>query len=601
MKQDKLYRKYSTEHVREHGVDWSLVKRLLKYLRPHYGWVIVSVLFLMLAKVIEASVPIFVGLTAQKIIEASQASPETKAALFDQVWWICVLLIGALAANTVFDLLSLYIKNWSAQKALFKMRVEVFDHIQRLPVSYYDHSFIGKLMTRTIHDIDQISQLFVESVIPIFGALILFILILVGISWADWRITLVFLMIVPFLGWLTYRFQYYQRYGYDLVRNVISSMNTFIQEHLMGSAVIRNFGLQKEEKKQFDQINNDYCTANLRLIHHFAYFVAGIEFLQNCALIAAFIILAFGTPLGAEFPVGVFFTFSIYTMMFFRPLADLAERYNVLQSAVAASERIFHVLDEPTEYFNQQGVELESIQKIEFKDVWFAYEQENWVFQGLSFTILPGHSVAIVGVTGAGKTTVINLLLRFYEFQKGQILINDKNILEYSLHSLRRQFSVVLQDPVIFSGTISENISLNDPKITFEQVEQAVKYVQLDSTLKRLKDGLDHKVHEHGLGLSVGEMQLISLARAVAHHRPMLILDEATANIDTITEHLIQQTLDKLLKNQTALVIAHRLSTLRNVSRIIVISDGRVSESGTHEELLEQKGLYEKLFRLQFL
>jgi len=600
MKDHPVYKKYLREHATTHHLDRHIIKRLLSYLSPYKAYMFLAITLLVIARVIEALVPIFIGYTTQKIIDGAYASEFNKESLLSYILEACLIIIGMLFCGYLLDATSVIIKSHVGQKAVYSMRTKVYDHIQKLSMSYYDHHAVGRLMTRTIHDVEQINQMFTESVIPILGNIILFICIFAGIFFIDWRIGIAFAFLLPIVAVLTNRFRYYQRYCYDMVRNIVAAMNTFVQEHLLGASTIRNFGIQKREKLQFDEINLDHCTANIETIHHFAFFISAIDFLQSFSLILVFAVLVAFSPSGTGFQVGKYFTFSLYALMFFRPLSDLAERYNVLQSSMSAAERIFTILDRPTENYNSEGRKLENVRTITFEDVWFAYEKENWILKGLSFELHEGESLALVGITGSGKTTVISLLMRFYDFQKGSIKINGYNIKEYSLHSLREQFSVVLQDPVIFSGTLYDNITLYRPDISVERVNTVIDYVNLTDLVKKLPQGIFFPLGERGQTLSAGERQLVSLARAVAHERSILVLDEATANIDTVTEQLIQDVLQKILSQKTAIVIAHRLSTIRDVTRILVINNGVVAESGTHSELLQQKGIYEKLYRVQF-
>lgn len=527
----------------KHTVDSVLIRRLLSYLVPDRGWVLFAIFILILSKGIEAWIPIQIGRLAQLILDHSNTNGQS---LFYFVLRTSLVIIGWILLVFVLDSANIFIKNWVGQKAVFNLRMQVYTHIQKLPISFYDHYPVGKLMTRTIHDIDQINQLFTESVIPLIGSLFLFVGILIGIWILDWRLGLAIGLILPLIWWFTNQFRSRQRQSYDAVRSIVSIMNAFVQEQLMGIAIIRNFNLSQQERKRFDEINIDHLKANVETIHHFAVFFAGIEFLQNLAMIIVFVILA--QTASDSFPVGIYLTFSLYGLMVFRPLFDIAERYNVLQSAMAAAERVFEILDIPTEPAGPQpGLTLEKIESIVFDQVWFAYEGENWVLKGISFAIQEGEAAALVGVTGSGKTSIMNLLLRLYEFQKGRILINGYDIRQYVVSTLRQQFSVILQDPVIFSGTIQDNITLYDSSITKDQVESAVQYVHLNQLINRLPKQLQHSLKERGTDLSVGEMQLIALARAIVHARCMLIFDEATSNIDLQTEKLIQQALKKIL------------------------------------------------------
>lgn len=601
MNTDKQVNEYAGEIVESSTKDKELFWRLLGYLRPYRTLLITAIIFLLIAKMIEASVPIFVGRLAQTIMDYGVVLEYEKADLLHSLLKSGFVILGLLFFSYVLDSANVIVRSWIGQKGLYSLRMRIYEHVLSMPLSYFDRSTVGRLMTRTIHDVDQINQMFADSLIPIIGNIFLFIGMFLGIMVVDWRIGLLVMCILPFVWWLTHRFRNLQRICYDRVRTVAAAMNTFVQEHLMGASIIRNFGLQLQTKKKFEEINEDYCDAYQKSIHNFSFFIAGIDLIQNASLILAFVLIVLNAPVGAGFEVGIFLTFSIYALMFFRPLADLAERYNVLQSAMSAAARIFELLDRRSENDLGQGeIELGQVDSIVLEDVWFAYEEENWILRGLSFEILKDHSYAIVGTTGGGKSTMMSLLLRFYKPQKGRILINGRDIGEYTLASLRNQFSLVLQDPVIFSGSIVENISLFDSTISKDETEAAVDYLGMRPMVDHYPEGLEHILQEQGKGLSTGEMQLISLARAIAHERSVLILDEATANVDTMTESIMQQALHKAMKGQTSLVIAHRLSTIKDASVILVLQGGKIVEKGAHLDLLERKGVYEKLYRLQF-
>lgn len=573
-------------------VDWELIKKLMAYLAPYKMYIFVSLIVLVATKAIEASIPILIGQLSQDLLNNVQP--------FSSYTDNFIVIIALLTVAYMLECLNVWLRGIVGQRATLGLRSSVYDHIQRLPVAFFDKNPVGKLMTRTLHDVDQIHQMLAESFVPLVGNLLLFIGIFAGIFYINWRVAVIVLFIFPFIFWLTNYFRVQQRRCYDQIRQIVAAMNAFVQENLMGILIIRNFNLENQEKKIFEKMNEEHRDAYLKSIQNFSFFIAGIDYFQNITLIFAFVILASYMAPQSGFQAGAFFTFSLYSLMIFRPLVDLAERYNTLQAAMAGASRIFSLLEVPVEKDTfDASLLLTDIQTIEFKDVWFSYEENHPILTGLSFTLKKGESIAIVGVTGAGKTTIINLLLRFYEIPKGQIIINGEDIKRYTLESLRSCFSMVLQDPILFSGTIAQNISIFQ-QVSRKTIEAAVGYVNLSEFIKRLPNGIDHYLGERGLGLSAGEMQLVSLARAVTHNRSMFILDEATANIDTITEKAIQDALGKILKEKTALVIAHRLSTIRNVNRIIVIAEGKVIESGTHEELILRKGLYEKLYFLQF-
>ncbi len=596
------HQSYQKEQIESILLDADLLRRLWSYARPYKVWMAVVVTMLLVSKMIEAYVPIYMGQVTQHMMNVRQQESMSLASTFwPQMIHSCVFMLILLMCSYGLDLLTVILKSWVGQKVLLSLRVQMFRHIQSLPLSYFDQHPVGRLMTRTIHDVDQIDQMFSESLVPILGNAMLLVCIFSGMVWVNGKLALVVCAVVPITLWLTNRFRNQQRRCYELVRSILSALNGFVQEHLMGASTVRLFGLHKSEQKKFDEINEDYRTANVESIHTFAFFFAAIECIHNTVLIAVFALLVIWAAPESGFQAGTFFTFNLYALMIFRPLGDLAERYNVLQSALAASRRIFYVLDQPPECADfHQGIHLGEVETITFDNVWFAYKNEEWVLRGLSFQMDKGEMVAVVGMTGAGKTTISSLLTRMYPIQKGVIKINSRNIQDYSLQSLRAQFGVVLQDPVIFSTSIAENISLQHPGITRAQVEKAIDYVNLRSFVNRFPKGIDHILLERGVGLSAGEMQLLSLARAVAHEGSVLVLDEATANIDVPTEQLIQETLSKILSHKTSLVIAHRLSTVQRADQILVMHLGTIREQGTHQELLTHRGLYEKLYRLQF-
>ena len=607
----KYHKQYSKEKAPSLAVDAQLLKRLTAYLRPYRYWIALCVLFLIASKAMEAVIPILMGQAMQSFLNGRLDSSVEQNLLLGALIHQTIFITGLMLLVYIIDAFSVVIKTWVGQKGIFNMRTAIFLHIQQLPLAYFDRHSVGTLMTRTIHDVDQINAMFSECVIPIFGSLLLFLGIGVGIFWIDWQLALLTLSILPIVWLLTRTFRLQQRRCYEIIRTIVSAMNSFIQEHLMGLSIIRNFNLQARERNKFREINDDHCTAYLETIKNFSFFISSIDFLQNIVLTLLFAGLLLFAPVETGFQAGTFFTFSLYVMMFFRPLADLAERYNILQSAMAAAGRIFHILDQPAEP-SQNGSPTaplsallddaagQTVQVIAFEGVWFAYEGENWILKNVSFTLSHGESLALVGTTGAGKTSIMSLLLRFYDIQKGAITINGKDIRDYPLTQLRNMFSIVLQDPVIYSDSLADNISLYNPAITQDNIESAIDYVSLRATVERFPDKSRHALSEKGGSLSAGEMQLVALARAVAHERSVLILDEATANIDTRTEKIIQETLLRILSHRTSLVIAHRISTIQHVSRIIVLHHGEIKEMGSHQELLQRKGIYEKLYRLQF-
>lgn len=558
--------------LEKHRLDLRLLKKLLARIYLKRVEAISAVLLILLARLIEAYVPIKLGWMAQDMLRGAH---ETITFIYEGM-----ILAGLLILGYLLDALSVWLKSRVGSHVILNLRKEVFNRIQKLPLDTFDKQPVGKLMTRTMHDVDQINLLFSESLLPIMGSLILFFLIITGMFWLDFRAAMIILGIIPLVLALTNYFRNHQRKGYTRIRELIQEMNGFVQEHLHGIITIRHFGLEKEELKAFDKINDHLCNAYITTNKNFVFYIAGNDFFQSLAIISAYLALAFYTPFNA----GVFFAFTLYIMMIFRPLGDMAERYNVLQSAFSATERIFEILSLEEE--KGEGESLSAIETVEFKQVWFHYGRGEWVLKGINFKINPSEVVAIVGHTGAGKSTLASLLLGFYTPQKGEILLNGRPIQSWSLSSLRGAFSTVLQDPFLFSGSIEQNVAFFNPHISEKEVKKALDYVDFNRPSTAVKN------------LSAGEKQLVSLARAVAHHGSFLLLDEATANIDPLTEKTIQSALEKILKGRSALVIAHRLSTIKDATRILVLSQGQVVEHGTHKTLIEKKGIYEKLYRL---
>lgn len=586
---------YDVERIKEKTLDITLLRRLTHYLHPYRYHLTAAIVLLLLAKGVEAIIPIFIGEVTNWILAPMNIDPESTyhAAILAGIGIIGILILGYL-----LEALNVVLKSWVGQHALLSLREDVYDHIIRLPVQYYDHHAIGSLMTRTIHDVDQINQMFSESIVSILGNLFLFICIFLGIIWIDWRIAVAIGCLIPLVVLHTNTFRVHQGRSFKWVRAIVATMNGFIQEHLMGISLVKKFGLVDKELKTFSAMNTDLKTAYLQTIYNFAFFVAGIDLAMTSFLVVVFVMLVIFSPDGG-FQAGTYFTLSLYSLMIFRPLSDLAERFNSLQSAFAAAERVFRILDTPKEQIDEGSDELREIESIVFDDVWFAYKNEEWVLKGISFEVKKGDSMAFVGVTGAGKTTIMNLLLRFYDYQKGEILINGQPITHYSKQTLRKHFSTVLQDPVILSGTVKENITFQNPSITDEQVGKAIDYVKMREYVDKWPEGINTHLAERGKSLSVGEMQLISMARSVAHNRNIVILDEATANIDSHTEMVIRKALERILHDKTAMIIAHRLSTIKHVDTILVLHDGTIVEKGSHEALLKKKGFYEKLYHLQ--
>jgi ATP-binding cassette subfamily B protein len=489
---------------------------------------------------------------------------------------------------------------------MYDMRQEIFAHIQRLSMSYFDKNPVGRLVTRVTTDVDALNDLFAAGVVTMINDFFLLAVMVGVLLYLDWRLALAALAALPLILAVTFVFRKFVREANRRIRTAIARINAFLQEYISGMSIVQVFNRERRARVEFIKRNRDHMLAYKDAILAFALFYPTVEFLGVAAI--ALILWVGGVRIFAgTLTLGVLVAFMQFAQRFFRPIQDLSEKFNILQSAMAASERIFKLLDEPiTISSDPSAIPLHDPRgEIEFRNVWFSYKvgepkDEDWVLRDVSFRVLPGQTMAIVGHTGAGKTTLISLLLRFYDIQRGQILLDGVDIRRIELQDLRRQFGIVLQDPFLFSGTIESNVRLGTAGIDRATVEHAINEVGLGDFIRALPGGVDISVNERGSTLSVGQRQLVNFARALAHNPRFLILDEATSSVDTKTELLIREALDRLLSGRTALVIAHRLSTIQHADCILVFHKGRLREQGAHQELLAQRGIYYRLYQLQY-
>jgi len=504
-----------------------------------------------------------------------------------------------LAGNFAVLYTQMVLMNLMGQYIMYDLRKEIFEHLQRLDVQYFDRNPVGRLMTRVTTDVDALNEMFTAGFVAIFGDIFVLVGIIGVLFWMNWRLALVLFSITPFIVLVSIWFRQGARKTYRQVRARIAAINAFLQEHISGISTVQLFNREAKEEAKFDELNARHRDANIDSIYYYAVFYPVIELIQSAG-IALIVWYGGGQVLRGVLSVGALIAFFQYAQRFYEPISDLSEKYNILQAAMAASERIFKLLDTDVRIPDSGTLEIENFESIEFRDVCFAYNEPEWVLKNVSFHVNRGERVALVGHTGAGKTTVTALLLRFYEPQRGEILINGVDIRDYTQASLRRLFAIVQQDFFLFSGTVGHNISLADPSIGDETIREAAVRVQADRFISRLPEGYASVVRERGAGFSVGEKQLLSFARALAFDPPVLILDEATSSIDTETERLIQEAIQTLLAGRTSIVIAHRLSTIRSADSILVFHHGEIRERGTHEELMEIDGLYRKLYEIQY-
>lgn len=508
-----------------------------------------------------------------------------------------VLLILGLILNT----LDTWMLQKMGQKIIYEMREEVFTHIHSLSLNFFNLTPVGKLVTRVSNDTEAIHELFANILVNLFKNIVKIIGYAIVMISIDPKMAGISFLLLPIVGILTFTFRKFSRRAYQITRNKITDLNTFLSEHISGMKLIQIFAREEEKYDAFADKSMDLYKANFREVMTFAIFRPSIYMVS---IIATIIVIGSGSyfVLGNTISIGTLFIFITYISSFFEPIQVLAEQFGTLQSALASAEKIFTVLDEEPEIINPEyPVEVNINGRIEFKDVWFAYEKDNWILKNVSFVIEPGQKVAFVGATGAGKSTILNLIGRYFDIQSGEILIDGVNILDIDTEILRRAIGQVQQDVFIFTGDIKSNISLNNDNISMEDIKRASEVVNADSFIQRLPKKYDEPVTERGSTLSAGQRQLLSFARTLAYNPKILVLDEATANIDTETESLITQALERLMEGRTTIMVAHRLSTIQHADTIVVMHHGRIVESGNHQELLLKDGLYKKLYELQLM
>ena len=572
--------------------DAALMKRLLRYIRPYRKYVVAAIL---LNVIVAALGPLRPYLT-QIAIDDYIFKKDMPGLMI-----IAIALIGTLILQSLIQYFLTYYTQLLGQKTILDLRDQLYRHTMRLAARFFDRTPIGRIVTRVTNDVESLNELFSSGIVMVFSDVFIILWILGFMFFIDWQLSLITLSVLPILIYGTFLFRKKVRESYRDVRFHLARLNSYMQEHISGVGIVQIFSKEREEYKKFSGINAEHRDANVRSIFYYALFYPGVEFVSITA-ISLIIWYGGGEVIQGQVTLGVLFAFIQYTEMFFRPIRDLSEKYNIMQTAMASSERIFKLMDENTIIQDPEKPEtLRGVKgKIEFKNVTFAYNQGEDVLKNINLSIEPGETVAIVGATGAGKTSIINILTRFYDIGKGEILVDGIPITRLMKRELRKHISIVLQDVFLFHGTVASNIGMNNPEITRVKIEEAARLVGADKFIRMLPNGYDEEVKERGATLSVGQKQLISFARALAHDPRILILDEATSSIDTETESLIQSAIEKLLVGRTAIVIAHRLSTIQNADKIIVMHKGEIKEMGTHRELLANRGIYFRLYQLQY-
>jgi ATP-binding cassette subfamily B protein len=602
--------------------DARLMRRLLQYLRPYWRYVVAALAAIFIASVAELAQPYLFKVAIDRFITTGQTTG---------LRGIAGLYLLTLVVSFVGEYGQTWTVQWIGQRIMFDLRMAIYGHLQRLDVRYYDRNPVGRLMTRVTSDVDALNDLFTSGVITVFDDVFMLTAIMGTLLWMNWRLALVTFAVLPLILLVTQWFRRNVRDSYRVVRGWIARINAFLQENITGMMTVQLFRREALNFERFDEIDRQHRDANIQSIFYYAVFYPAIE---GVATLASALIIWYGGAgvLSNTLTLGALVAFLQYAQRFFRPISDMSEKFNVLQAAMASSERIFKLLDEPVVVSSPPTPVLRSLSAghIVFDGVWFGYngitkdtktttkdtkattedtkaiadgehrEEADWVLRDVSFEVRPGERVGIVGATGAGKTTLINLLLRFYDVQRGRITVDGADIRDVDLDALRGLFSLVLQDVHLFSGTIADNIRLGNMAIDDERVRQAARSVHADAFIAQLPDGYASAVAERGSTLSVGQKQLLSFARALAFDPRVLILDEATSSVDTETELLIRDALHMLMAGRTTIAIAHRLSTIQDMDKILVMHKGRLREAGTHQELLSRRGIYFKLFELQY-
>lgn len=572
-------------------IDWNVLKRLQQFVKP-YNKQFYTLIFLTFATAALAPVrPYIIQITVDNYIAFNN---------YQGLLNMTLVMLVLLVVQTFLQYYHTYLSGWVGQTIIRDIRIKLYKHLLRLKLQFFDKTPIGRLVTRNVSDVEALADVFSEGLAAMIGDLLQIIFILGIMFYTDWKLTLVSLSTLPLLILSTYVFKEKIKASFNEVRNAVSNLNSFVQEHITGMNIVQIFNSEKNEFEKFKEINREHRKAHIKSVLYYSVYFPVAEVIQAAA-IGMLVWYGAKQVINTELTLGVLIAFIMYIQMFFRPIRMIADRFNTLQMGIVSSSRIFTLLDNHENIANSGSYVPEKVSgNVAFKNVWFAYNDEDYVLKNISFSVNPGQTIALVGATGAGKSSAINLLSRFYEINKGQILLDGRDVKDYELGALRKNIGVVLQDVFLFSDSIEKNITLGNPSISRQQVIDAADMIGAKKFIEQLPGGFDYNVMERGATLSVGQRQMISFVRAMVYNPRIIVLDEATSSVDTETEEMIQAAIEKMMKGRTAIVIAHRLSTIQKADRIIVLDKGEIKEEGSHEELLRLDGFYSQLYNIQY-